>query len=122
MRTGGAELGAFQVDAFDGVGGAHHAGIIRAVAQAVGVAQFMEGFLQQAFAKDLRIGRKAIELLAQAMRGNHRPAVRELRFPEHEGEHRDVEVRIRHPQNDRPRIPGGRRMLLSAKSKTRQTS
>ena len=48
-RAGGAKLGAFQVDAFDAVGGAHDAGVIGAMAQAVGVAQFVEGFFQQAF-------------------------------------------------------------------------
>ena len=81
LRAGGAKLGAFQVDAFDAVGGAHHAGVIRAMAQAVGVAQFVEGFFQQAFVEEFGIGGQAIELLAQAMGGDHRPAVRSCASP-----------------------------------------
>jgi len=72
----GAELGALQVDTFDGVGGAHHAGIIRAMAQAVGVAQFVEGLFQQAFVEESVVSRHAVDLLVLSMGRDGRSAIR----------------------------------------------
>jgi len=88
----GAEAGAFDIEALDGVAGRHHAFPVVAVAQAESVAELVDRFFEQALPEQVGTGRQAVELFAQAVRGDQRAGALELGFAEDEGQHRHVQV------------------------------
>lgn len=90
--AGGAEIGVLEIEFFDGVGGDHDAAPIVAVAESLGVAEFVEGLLDEAEVEGGVVGWEAVELLAKAVEGDEGGAPGHLGFAEDEGEDGDVEV------------------------------
>jgi hypothetical protein len=98
-RAGGAKMALLQIDSFHGMGGAHHAKVIRAMRKPKSVAQFVEGLLQEALLEELGIFGHAIEFRVQTMSGNQRAGVAQLGFAKNEGQDGDVKVHVGHCQD-----------------------
>ena len=65
---------------------------VGAVDEAVGVAQLVDRLLLQPGGEQPLVGGEAVEVVAQAVDGDHRGAAVELGLAEDPGEHRDEEV------------------------------
>src|SRR5207245_2610402 len=87
-----------QVYSFHAVGGTHYASVVGAMAEAEGVAQFVEGFFQQALREKLWVGRHAIEFLPEPVHRDDRAVVGELRLAEDKGQNGDIEVCLGYSQ------------------------
>src|SRR3974390_751360 len=67
LRAFGAEGGGFDVEFFDSVAGGHDAAPVGAVAEAVGVAQFVDGFLDEAVEEDVTAVGEAVEAVVETL-------------------------------------------------------
>lgn len=98
-----------QIQPVDGGARSHGAAPIVAVSQTVGVAEFMESLFRQAIQRESGFGRQAVELLAEAERGDQSGTAGELGFAEDEGE--DGNIKIDRGDSEKPRAIGLGRQL-----------
>ena len=93
-----------EVDPFDGVGTGHGTLVVLAVAEIESVAQFVNGFFEEALAEEGIVAIEAVELLAQTVRGDDGAGAAHLGFAENVFQDRNVEVDI----GDREKAPSVR--------------
>lgn len=80
----------------------HHTFGVSAVNESIGVTQLMNGLLLESMKCFHRIGWKTVDLIFQALDGNHRRPSGELSFPEHIREDRNEEIHPCNTQNPGP--------------------
>src|SRR5512140_3160121 len=91
------ELGGLLVDVTEAGGAAHDAAGDVAVEQPVGVAELVDGLLDDPLAEAPLA--EELQVLAQARRGGHRHPASQLRLPEDVGEDGDEEVLVGQPED-----------------------
>ncbi len=92
--AGAAEHGFAEVDPFDSVAGGHGAAVVLAVAEIEGVAEFVDGFFQEALAEQGVVAVEAVELLVEAVGGDYGARASHLSFAENVLENGDVEIEV----------------------------
>ena len=86
----------------------HDAAPVKAMAEPNDMAKLMDGFLDQAFPKQIGIWRQTIELLPQTMNGNEGAAAAELRLAKQESQDGDKKVQVRYTEARRLDVAGQR--------------
>lgn len=92
----------------------HHAVMARTVPDPIGMAQFMDCFLECPLSKELFVLGQAIEILPQAPKRNHGPPPSDVCLPKDEVESRSKYIDVNHPKDPRTRVVlGGQRIKKS---------